>query len=62
MPPLTLVTMPLEIYGYTLYLSIKTALLRDNLMHNNVQKQSLACSYTLSRNKDASMPHSVFVQ
>ena len=29
MPPRTLVTMPREIYGYTV-LSIKTALLRDN--------------------------------
>jgi len=56
MPSLTFATMPLEIYGYT-EPSIKTALLRDN-----VQKQNVAYSYTLSRNKDACMPHSGFVQ
>jgi len=37
--------MPLEIYGYTV-LSIKTALLRGNVLYNNVQKQNVAYSYT----------------
>jgi len=60
MPPFTFATMPLEIYGYTV-LSIKTVLLCDNVLFNNVQKQNVAYSYTLSR-KNACMPHSGFVQ
>jgi len=61
MPPLTFTTIPLEIYEYTV-LSIKTALLRDNVLYNNVQKQNVAYSYTLSCNKDACMPRSGFAQ